>query len=365
MKHLLPILLATVLLGACGKKEETVTVQIAKLKKERADIDNKIRALELKGGVKDSIKAIPVSVVEVTPQSFQSFIDVQASITGDENVLATPQMMGTVRSVSARVGQHVSKGQTLATLDASALDQQIAAQDAQIGLLRSLYERQQKLWAQQIGTEVQLLSAKANYEAASRQRAGIVAQRNMYRIIAPISGVIDLVDIKQGDAAQPGGLKGIRIVNASKLKAEANLGESYIGKVKEGDPVTLLFPDLNESITTRLGYVAQSVDPVSRAFKVQINLGSNAKLRPNMSARMRIANYSAGNAMVVPVAAVQKTGSGDMVFVANGKTAKAVPVQTGRTSDGLIEILSGLNTGDRVITAGYEDLDNGTTISVQ
>lgn len=365
MKHLLPILFAALLLSACGgKKEESVTVQIAKLKKERAEIDTKIRELEAKGGLKDSIKAIPVAVAEVTPQSFQSFIDVQASITGDENVLATPQAGGAVRSILVRVGQRVGKGQTLAVLDAAAVDQQIAAQDAQISLLRSVYEKQQKLWAQQIGTEVQLLQAKANYEAATRQRGAAAAQRNMYRIVAPISGVVDQVDIKPGDMAMPG-MSGIRIVNASKLKAEANLGESYIGKVRNGNPVTLIFPDINDSIQTRLDYVAQSVDPVSRAFKVQVNLGTRANLRPNMSARMKIANYAAENALVVPVAAIQKTGTGDMVFVAAGKVAKAVPVQTGRTSDGMIEILSGLQTGDRVITAGYEELDNGTAITVQ
>jgi RND family efflux transporter MFP subunit len=364
MKKLLLLLLATVLLGACGKKEESVTVQIAKLKKERADIDVKIHTLEAKSGVKDSIRAVPVTAVVATPQSFSSYIDVTASITGNENVLATPQASGTVRSVLVHPGQQVGRGQTLAILDAAAVDQQVAAQDAQVNLLRSLYEKQQKLWAQQIGTEVQLLSAKANYEAATRQRASIAAQRNMYRIVSPIAGVVDDVDINPGDVAMPG-LRGIRIVNATKLKAEANLGESYIGKVKIGDPVILFFPDINESIHTRLTYVAQSVDPTSRAFGVQVNLGSNAKLRPNMSARMKIANYSAGNALVVPVAAVQQTGQGQMVFVVAGKTARSVPVQTGRTADGMIEILSGLNAGDQVITAGYEDLDNGTAIAVQ
>jgi RND family efflux transporter MFP subunit len=290
---------------------------------------------------------------------------VQASIIGDENVVATPQMMGTVRRVMAGVGRHVSRGQVLAILDASAVNQQIAAQDAQVSLLRSLYEKQQKLWAQQIGTEVQLLSAKANYEAASRQRGALVAQRNMYSITAPISGVVDQVDIKEGDAAQPGSPRGIRIVNASKLKAEANLGETYLGKVHAGNPVTIIFTESGDSLKTRLDYVAQAVDPTSRAFKVQVNLGSSLKLHPNMSAQMKIANYSSDNAIVVPVNAVQKTGTGDMVFVAAGKIAKSVPVQTGRTADGMIEILSGLQAGDKVITAGYEDLDNGTAISVQ
>ena len=274
-------------------------------------------------------------------------------------------MMGTVRRVLVHVGQHVSSGQVLATMDAAAIEQQVAGQDAQLTLLRSLYEKQQKLWAQQIGTEVQLLSAKANYEAATKQRAALTAQRDMYRIISPISGTVDEVDVKEGDAAQPGGTKGIRVVNVSRLKAEANLGESYLGKVKVGDPVTLLFTDINDSIKTRLTFVAQAVDPISRAFKVQIMLGPGGKLHPNMSARMKIANYSSGNALVVPVAAIQKTGGGDIVFLADGKVAKSIPVQTGRNANGMVEILGGLKAGDKVVTAGFEDLDNGTAITVQ
>jgi RND family efflux transporter MFP subunit len=367
MKKLFPILLAAALLSACGKKEESATVQIARLKKERSELDAKIHDLEAKNGIKDSVKAIPVSVTEVAPQPFQAFIDVQASIVGDENVLATPQAPGTVRSVLVHVGQHVSKGQTLAVLDAGQLDQQIAAQDAQVSLLRTNYEKLQKLWAQQIGTEMSLLQAKTAYEAAVSQRAALNASRDMYRITAPLSGVVDLVNIKVGDAAAPGGggSAGIRIVTPSKLKAEANLGETYLGKVKEGNPVTLLFSDAKDSLKTRLDYVAQAIDPLSRAFKVQVNLSPNAKLHPNMSARMRIANYAANNALIVPVAAVQKTGLGEMVFVANGNAAKAVPVQTGRAADGMVEVLSGLQPGDKVITAGYEDLDNGTAIAIQ
>ena len=363
MKQIISILLAAIMLSACGKTEDN-TAKLARLKKERTDIDVQIRQLESVGGMKDSVKSVAVSVIDLQPQRFESYIDVQAAIIGDENVLATPQAMGIVRQVLVRAGQRVSKGQTLAILDASTLDQQVAAQDAQLTLLRSLYERQQKLWAQNIGSEVQLITAKANYESAMKQRAGLVATRNMYRIVAPISGTVEEVDIKEGDAVAPG-VSGIHIVNANKLKAEAKLGESFLGKVKVGDPVNLIFTDLNDSMNTHLTFVAQSVDPISRSFTVQIALGSTARLHPNMSARMKIANYTSGNALVVPVAAIQKTGEGDMVFVAAGKLAKVVPVQTGRNSNGLVEILGGLNAGDRVVIAGYEDLDNGTAIVVQ
>lgn len=366
MKHTAYALLAIIILASCGggEKKDNVTEQLTKLKKERATLDQKIAKLEAEASKNAPAKATPVSVITVEPQNFNSYIDVQAQITGDENVLATPQMMGVVTQVLVRAGQHVSQGQTLALLDAAAVEAQIKSMDAQLALNKQLYEKQQKLWAQNIGTEVQLLQAKTQYESMQSQRAALAAQRSMYSIKSPISGVVDDVPIKPGDAVAPGA-NGIRVVSKDKLKAEATLGENYLGKVKEGDPVLLVFSDLNDSLHTKLTYVAQSVNPVSRAFNVQIKLGNNSRLHPNMSCKMKIANYENKNALVVPVPAIQKTAEGDMVYVAEGNKAKAVIVTTGKNSNGKVEILGGLNPGDKVITAGFEDLDNGETISIQ
>jgi RND family efflux transporter MFP subunit len=236
--------------------------------------------------------------------------------------------------------------------------------DAQLSLARQLYEKQQKLWSQNIGTQVQLLQAKANYESLQSQRQGLVAQKNMYTIKSPISGTVDAVDIKEGDMASPG-MNGIRVVSKDKLKATASLGENYLGKVRQGNPVTLVFPDQNDSFRTKLSYVSQSVDPVSRAFNVEVRLPFNNRLSPNMSAKMKIANYEHTDALVVPVAIIQKTAGGDMLYVADGNKARAVIVQTGRNSNGMVEILGGLKAGDKVITAGFEDLDNGEQIAVK
>jgi membrane fusion protein (multidrug efflux system) len=309
-------------------------------------------------------KAIAVSVMEVQPAPFTAYIEVQSQVTGDENVNATSQAPGVVRSVNAVVGQRVGKGQVLATLDASAVEPQIKAQDAQVALLKELYEKQQKLWAQEIGTQVQLLQAKAQYDAAVAQRSALVAQKNMYRITSPISGTVDQVNLKVGDMSQPG-MNGIRVVDLDKMKAEANLGENYLGKVKAGDPVILVLPGGTDSIVTKVSYVGQAVDAVSRSFTVQVKLGADKKLRPNMSCQMKIANYKKDNAITVPVSIIQKTGDGELLYVADGNKAKAVMVSTGNNSNGMVEILSGLEAGQKVITAGYEELDNGAPISVK
>lgn len=309
-------------------------------------------------------KTVPVSVTEVQPQDFIAYVEVQSQIASDENVNATAQAPGVIRAINVHVGQRVGVGQVLATLDAAAIEQQIKAQEVQLNLFKQLYDKQQALWAQQIGTEVQLMQAKAQYEGALKGKDALIAQRNMYRITSPISGTVDQVNIKLGDVASPG-MNGIRVVDINKMKAEANLGENYLGKVHAGDRVTLVLPDINDSIKTTLTYVAQAVDPVSRAFLVQVKLGNNKKLHPNMSCKMKIANYENKGALVVPVQVIQKTGNGDMVYIADGNTAKSVMVTTGRNSNGMVEILSGLSAGDKVVIQGYAELDNGQQIAIQ
>jgi len=365
MKRITTILAAAILLASCGGNNKNKKAEeLAKLKSERAALDLKIKSLEAEEGKTNPRKATPVATMEVTPQVFNSFIEVQSQILGDENVLATPQAPGVVTHVNVKAGQHVSKGQVLATLDAAAIEQQIKGADVQLTLLKSLYEKQKNLFAQNIGSEIQLLQSKAQYEGAVKQKEALQAQRNMYRIVSPISGTIDNVSLKAGDMASPG-QSGIRVVSFDDLKAEANLGENYIGKVEAGDAVNIVFPDLNDSIQTKISYVGRQVDPVSRAFLVQIRLGNNKKIYPNMSCKLKISNYENKNALVVPVQVIQKTAQGDMLYVVDGKKAKSVIVKVGRNSNGWVEILGGLKAGDKIITEGFGDIDDGETISVQ
>jgi len=364
MKRLIYLILPAIILASCGgKKTVDNTQKLNDLKKQRADIDTKIHDLEAMGG-DSSKKATPVIVMPLKSTDFVGYVSVQSSITGDQNVTASAQAGGVVKSVLVQAGQHVSKGQLLATLDAATVEQQILGQDAQLGLSKTLYEKQKQLWAQNIGTQVQLLQAKANYEFAEKQKAALVAQRNMYHITSPIDGVVDQMNLKVGDAASPG-MSSIHVVNNSQLKAEANLGENYLGKIHAGNTVKLLFPDLGDSIITKLTYVSDAVDPSSRSFLVQVKLTGRTRLHPNMSCIMKIANYESEDAITVPVSIIQKTSKGDLVYVADGNKAKLVYVTTGQNSDGQVEIKSGLKAGDRVIVTGYDNLDNGDPISIQ
>lgn len=365
MKPIAYIMIAALALASCGEEKKDPKTELIELKKERAKLDDKIAKLEANNV--DTTKKTPVSVQLMQPEVFNAFIEVQSSVIGDQNVYALPQMTGMVTAVLVKAGDHVSKGQTLATLDAAAVEQQIKAQEAQVALAKSVYEKQERLWKQNIGSEVQYMQAKTQYEAGRRGLDATVAQRNMFKIIAPISGVVDVVDAKVG---QPAGAMGntpigIRVVNNSQLKAQAALGENYLGKVHSGDPVTLVFADINDSIKTKISYVAQAVDPVSRAFQVEVRLGANKILHPNMSCLMKIANYESNTALVLPVSVIQKTAGGEMVYVVNGNKARSTIIKTGRNSNGRVEVLEGLKQGDKVVVEGYREVDNGETVTIQ
>lgn len=366
MKRSVILLLTTIILASCGggeEKQDNAAAKLDKLKKERAALDEKISKLEAQVLKDNPGKAVAVSVRELQPEEFNSYIEVQASVSGDENVNATPQSPGVVQAVHVRPGQKVGRGQKLATLDAAAIEQQMKAQEAQLTLVKQVYEKQQKLWSQNIGSEIQLLTAKANYESAQKQYEALLAQRNMSSIISPIAGTVDNVGVKVGDMASPG-MSGIRVVSFEKLKVVTSLGENYIGKVNQGDKVKLIFGETGDTITTKLDYVARSVDPVSRAFNVEVWLGNNKNVSPNMSCKMQIVNYSDADALTVPISAIQKTSDGEIVYVADNGKAKVVQIKTGRNSNGMVEILEGLQAGDKVIVEGYADLDNGKLIEI-
>ncbi|MCB0699159.1 MAG: efflux RND transporter periplasmic adaptor subunit [Chitinophagales bacterium] len=367
MKRSIIILLTTLALASCvgGSADGTndTAAQLDSLKSARTEIDKKIAALEEQMLKDNPASAVPVAVKAVTPEAFKSYIEVQAAVTGDENVVATPKAGGVVQSINVRTGQFVNKGQILATLDAAAVDQQLKAQEAQLTLTKQLYEKQSKLWSQNIGSEVQLLTAKANYESTLKQYESLQAQRDMYRIISPIAGTVDAINVKVGDATMPGAF-GIRVVSFSKMKVETTLGENYIGKVHTGDKVILDFDETDTEIDSKLSYVSKSVDAISRAFNVEVWLGSRKDITPNMSCKMKILSYENTNALVIPVSSIQKTANGEMVFIVKDGKAKSVIIKSGRIANGMAEVLEGLNSGDKVITEGYAEVDNGRQVDV-
>jgi RND family efflux transporter MFP subunit len=354
---------AVMFLAACASKPKDKTAQLADLKKQQAAIDSQIVKLQKEVGAKDSAKNTDVSTVVVKTSTFVNYVEIQGKVDAQDNVMAYPQSPGTITNIYVKAGQHVNKGQVLAQLDASVLNQNISQAETQVALYKTLYDRQKNLWDQKIGTEVQYIQAKTTWESSVKQVASLRQQADMYRITSPITGTVDQMDLKLGQAGQPG-TTGIRVVNADLLKAKADVPESYAGSVNTGNAVKIVFPDANDSLTTTVTFAAKVIDPTSRSFGVEVKLPQRKNLRPNMTAVLKIANYTKPNAIVIPVKAVQHTEDGDFVFVNKDGVAKRVAVKVGAIYGGQSEIKSGLSAGDQLITDGVSDVEDGDKISV-
>jgi len=354
---------ALLLLAACSNKPKDKAAELADLKKQQADINAKITTLETEVGSKREAAVTEVSTITLQPGSFTNYVQIQGKVDAQDNVTAYPQIAGTIMTLNARVGQKVSRGQVLAQLDNSVLQQSIAKAQAQISLNRTLYQRQKALWDQKIGTEVQYLQAQTTLQSSEKELSGLRQQANQSRIVSPINGTIDQMDLKLGQVAQPG-TTGIRIVNDQNLKVKADVPESYSGSVNTGNNVKVLVPDANDSLTTRVTFAAKAIDPVSRSFAVEVKLPSRPGIRPNMTAILKIADYSKSTAIVVPIKAIQRSEDGDYVFINNGGTAKRVVIKLGKTYGGQTEITSGLKAGDQLITEGVTDVEDGDKIKV-
>lgn len=363
MKKLLYIP-AILILAACGNnKPKDKKAELADLKKQQADIGAKIAKLQAEVGTTDSSRSADVAVMTVKPSAFTNYIDVQGSIDAKDNVQAYPQAQGVITAIYVKVGDHVSKGQTLVQLDNSVLRQQMAQSETQVSLMKTLYDRQKNLWDQKIGTEVQYLQAQTNLQAAQKSLAALREQSDMYRITAPINGTVDQMDLKQGQAASPG-TTSIRIVNTESLKVKANVPESYAASIHQGDKVKVVVPDANDSVTAKVTFAAKVIDPASRSFAIEIQLPGSKTIRPNMTAVLKIADYSKKSTIVVPINSIQKSESGDFVFVDENGVAKKKNVTEGASYAGQTEIKSGLQPGEKLITDGASEVEDGDKIRV-
>lgn len=361
MKKLVLISLV-VFLASCGGKPTDKKSELESLKKERVELSARIEKLESEVGVQAAANEVKdVSILEVAESSFKNYLVVQGRIDAEENVQVNPEAPGIVTAVYARIGQNVGRGQVLAQIDDKVLRQNIAELQTQLELATTLFQRQKNLWDQKIGTEVQFLNAKTQKDAAERRISTLRSQISMYKIKSPISGTIDAMDLKVGQAVSPG-MSGIRVINANNLKAKALVAESYAGRVNQGDDVQVILPDVPDTVTTKISFAAKAIDLISRSFNVEIKLPSNRNYRPNMLAVLKIVDYKNDKALVIPVNAIQKAENGDYLFISENGKAKRVTIQVGKVSEGKAEILSGLKAGDKVIIAGTEGLNIGDIV---
>lgn len=355
--------LSILFLSFCGKKSKDKEAQLADLKKEQTALNQKIVALESQISPSTSGRITDVSAPVIHPKTFISYVEVQGIVDADENVMANAEVPGIITAVYVGIGQQVRKGQILVQLDDKVLQQQILQAKSQVELANSLFQRQKNLWDQKIGTEVQFLQAQTNRDVAVKQLSALKAQSSMYKISSPINGILDQMDLKVGQAVQPG-TQGIRVVNLSKLKVRANVAESYSERVKQGDRVIVTVPGASDSLVTTITYASKVIEPTSRSYEVDVKLPSRANLKPNMTAVLRIVDYEKMDAIVLPIKAVHQSENGKYVFIVQNNTAKRVPIKVGNRYQGNVEVVSGVKVGDQVVVEGTENIEEGDQLKV-
>jgi membrane fusion protein (multidrug efflux system) len=367
------LLAAALFLASCGGGAKDPNAELTKLKADQAATQAKIAELEAKTGAGKAAEAnaaVPVSVLKVAPQNFAGYLEVQGRVDFDQNATVGARAAGTLTSVRVQRGDRVRKGQVLATVDASILDANIAELRTRMDLARIVYEKQASLWKQQIGTEIQYLQAKNTYQGLQRNLSTLNQQRALYNVVAPYSGVVDNVLPKLGETVAPGAPV-VQLNSGQGGKVLADVSDAYAGSIKAGDKALVSLPDLgNEEVASTVRTVSRTISATSRTFTVELRLPSNqaSKLRPNMVATVRIQNYGQANATVLPVDLIQHDEENAYVLVVNREGGKAVAakrvIKTGQTYNGKQEITSGLKSGDEVISAGYQNLNEGQLLKI-
>jgi RND family efflux transporter MFP subunit len=352
---------------ACGSSDKKdPKAELAKLKAQQKEIQAKIDKIEKANPSKDSVRKIPVVVTAMTPTLFNNYVDVQGKVDLDEVVNAIPEMPGIINSILVHQGQHVHKGEVVATLRSETIDKGIDELNQQIAFAKTILDKQERLWKQEIGTELQVLSARNNYDALVKKKSTTLSNKSSFNVISPIDGIVDAVSASVGQSyASPVNPPMIRIINTNKLRVRAEIAENYSSLVRTGSHVKLIFPDVNDSLMTNVSYAERTINAVSRTFAVYIPLPSSAKFQPNMIAKVKIVTYQNPKAFVLPMGVIQKTDKGDFVYTADAQNkAKLVPVTLGNAYESKVEIVNGLSVGQKVITSGYEELNEGDELKL-
>ena len=375
MKYFILALTAAVLAASCGsngtgnaqldsliaKRDSIKNVQ-TNLAKELAAIEEQIALLDT------GIKAPAVAVMPVMRQNFKSYFQVQGYVTTDAQAKIYPNPMGQgiIRKIYVREGDRVSAGQKLAQIDDAVTRQMLGQLEVNLAVETENYNRIKKLWDQKIGSEMQVLQArraKENFEEQLKQLHEQIAQ---FVITAPISGTVDKIYSKEGEAAAIGTpMPVMTIINPGSNYMLADISESYIGIIQQGQQAEVIIPNL-DTITSKISLIGNTIKTANRTFEVRMDLPSgNSNLKPNLVGSVRFADYTADSTVVLPSSLIMKDAEErSFVFINDNMKAKKVIVTTGKSYEGQTEILNGLVGGESIISKGARKLVDGQEVRI-
>ena len=387
MNKILQIFVLGTLMVSCGSdNQKTVDDLISAgdlnaLRTKKGELFEKQKVLESEMKKLDSVigsmsgnENLPlVTTIIANPKKFDHFLDLQGDVKTKQNVLIYPEMQGVLQKVYVKEGQEVTKGQILASIDDGGMGSQLEQLKTQAQLAKTTFERQKRLWEQKIGSEIQYLQAKTNYEASENSVKQMESQLGKSTIRAPFSGIIYDVIKDQGTVVAPGpGSEIFRIVNLSDMYIVVEVPETYLGSIKNGKEAKVYFPVLGDSIMTNIRQTGNFINPGNRSFTVEIPVpNKTGTIKPNLSAKVQLNDYSSDNAILIPQSIVSENADGEQyAYVAeelndeNEAIVMKKIITTGKTQNGYVEVLSGISNGNHIIKEGARSVKDGQKVKV-
>ena len=383
MKNIYTLILLVLILTSCGKGEFKSVESIiesndlvairnkkAKIVSKQKEMTDQLKQLDEAIARLDVVKKIPlITTFKVKDTIFNHYLELQGSVTTKDLLVIYPEFSGTLTNVFVKEGQTVKKGQLLAKVDDGGLSQQLGQLQIHFELAKTTFDRQQRLWNQKIGSELQFLQAQSNYQAQAKAVSQLQQQIKKTSVRAPFSGTIDDVITEQGSVVAAGQSQLMRIVNLDKMYIETNVPEKYINHISKNKNVQVEFPVLGKSMLSKVRQVGNYINPANRTFKIEIAIPNKDKnIKPNLTARLRINDYSNQRALLIPQSIISENAKGEQfVYVIkndNTTIAKKIIIETGKTQGDIIEILSGLSNGDEIISEGARSVTDGQTVKI-
>lgn len=370
IKKFLTVFALAGLTFACSKDElATKKAELESLKADLATINTEIKTLEEEISKLDpefaaaNKKSILITTAQAQKTEFVHFVEVTGSVLSKKNVSVSAETAGRVIEVPAIEGMRVTKGQVLARIDAESIQRSIDELETNLNLAKTIFEKQERLWNQKIGTEIQYLEAKSRKEGLEKSLAGLKTQLDKSIIRAPFNGTIETVQVRLGELVQPG-TPVFQFVGESDLFIEADISESFIGVLAKGDSVEVSFPSINKSIQTKVSAVGSIINPNNRTFKVEVFLPAMGEVKPNMITVLKIQDYKNPASVVVPGHLILSDTRGDYVFTVENGTAKKKYVKRGMVYKDQTEILEGLAGNELLVDKGFREVGDDFSVTI-
>ncbi|MBO3115479.1 efflux RND transporter periplasmic adaptor subunit [Winogradskyella sp. DF17] len=346
-----------------AKKDELYAAQ--------QEISAQLKQLNDRIALLDENSKLPlITTVISEAEPFYHFIELQGNVTTKSVVTISSEFNGQLTQVFVKEGQKVSKGQVLAKIDDGGLSQQIAQMKIQRDLAKTTFERQKRLWEQNIGSEIQYLQAKSNYEAQSEAISQMNQQLAKTKVTAPISGTIDEIFIEQGNLVAAG-LSLMRLVNLNNMYIETDVPERYVADVTKGKTVDIEFPFLGKTMSSTIRQASDYINPSNRTYTIEVPVTEkDSNIKPNLTARLRINDYTNENAILIPQNIISEDAGGSQYVFAlkdisnNMGTVERIDIKTGKTQGDIIEVISGLQPNMQLIKEGARSVKNGQRVKI-